>query len=76
MSDTHESLESLQAFHDARFGSVESFLWTDKAGTQHTVKFMNDTQEITHRIGHDDFGNLGIVAYETTVTLRKIWVTP
>jgi phage-related protein len=73
VSDTHESLLALQQFHDNRFGGLESFYWTDKAGTQHIVKFAEDSQEITEIIGYDDYGNLGILGYSTTVKLRKVW---
>lgn len=70
---SYDDLLELQDFHTARKGGVEKFYWTDGRGTQHIVRFVTDDIEITEKYGGTEDGGYGIAAFETTVTIRKVY---
>lgn len=72
-SGTKEMMDELQAFFDARKGGSEKFYWTDSEGETHTVRFVNDSLKVTQKMGFREDGTFGIVGFETTVQLRKVW---
>jgi len=70
---TKDWLDELKAFHTARRGGVEKFYWTDLEKKKHVVRFVTDELAITEKVGHDENGILKVVAFETTVVIRKVW---
>ena len=72
-SGTYENYCDLRDFHAAQHGGVAPFYWTDGEGVLHTVRFATNDLKLTQKMGYKDDGSFGVVAYESTVQLRKVW---
>lgn len=70
---TKGTMDEIQAFFD-KHSSGQSFYWTDLDGVQHTMKFAEDSLEMTGKLGWDEDG-YGVKGFDVTVKLRKVWTT-
>ena len=66
-------MDDLRDFFNAQAGGATAFYWTDSEGETHTVRFSSDEMAITQKYGGRPDGTIGIVGFETTLTIRKVW---
>ena len=68
-----QTMDDLTDFFNVHSGGATAFYWTDSEGTTHTVRFASDELALTEKYGGKPDGSIGIVGFETTLSIRKVW---